>query len=153
VKRIVVVLALVLPTLLLSSASSATTSMKAASAQYLKDVAAADVALTSFDLQERAWTDATPDVEGEQQAAPVFTALGTLQRKLRSQTWPLSVRNGVHYVREDIASLEEDLSEIDANSSLGNGTFQITFSADSRTLESDAFYLRQALGLPSSGNL
>jgi hypothetical protein len=153
VKRIAIFPVLVVATLLLASSGSATTSIKTASLQYLKDVAPADVALSSFDLEERAWNNATPDVEGEQQAAPVFRALGTLQRQLRSQAWPPSVKVGVQYIREDIASLLEDLSEIDDNSSLGNGTFQITFCADSRTLDSDAFYLRQALGLPNSPNL
>jgi hypothetical protein len=37
---------------------------------------------------------------------------------------------------------------IDSNSSLGNGAFQFTFSADSKTIDSHAFYVRRDLGLP-----
>jgi hypothetical protein len=63
---------------------------------------------------------------------------------------PQSVKGGVRFIREDISSLEEDLSSIDIISSRGNGTLQFTFSADSKTMDSDAFYVRKDLGLPSS---
>jgi hypothetical protein len=125
-------------------------SLKAAGKQYLTDVAPANAALRSFESEIHAWTNSTPDAEGEQQAAPVFTALRTLRRNLLSQTWPRFVKGGVRFIcDEDIASLEEDLSMIDSNSSLGNGAFQFTFSADSKTIDSDAFYVRRDLDLPS----
>jgi hypothetical protein len=150
VKRAIVVPLLMIATLLLTPSTSDAMSLKAASRQYLLDVAPANAALKSFDAEIIAWTNSTPDVEGEKQAAPVFTALRTLQRNLLSQAWPRFVKGGVRFIcEEDISSLEEDLSMIDSNSSLGNGAFQFTFSADSKTIDSDAFYVRRDLGLPS----
>jgi hypothetical protein len=150
VKRTIVVPVLVIATLLLTSSTSGAMSLKAAGKQYLTDVAPADAALKSFESEMRAWSNSTSDAEGEQQAAPVFAALRTLQRSLLSQTWPRFVKGGVRFIcDEDIASREEDLSMIDGNSSLGNGAFQFTFSADSKTIDSDAFYVRKDLGLSS----
>jgi hypothetical protein len=145
-----VVPAAVIATLLLVPSTSGAMSIKAAGEQYLKDVAPAEAALKTFYAEEIAWTNSTPDAEGEQQAASVLAALETLRKNLQSQTWPQFVEGGVQYIRWDISSLQEDLSWIDGNSTLGNGTFQYTFSNDSKTLDSDAFYLRRDLGLPSS---
>ena len=93
----------------------------------------------------------TADAEGEVQAKSVLTTLKTLQKNLLTQAWPRLVKGGVRFIcQEDISSLEEDLRMIDNNSSLGNGAFQMTFRADSQTLDSDAFYIRKDLGLPSS---
>jgi hypothetical protein len=154
VKRTIVVPLLAIATLLLTSSTSGAMSLKAAGKQYLMDVAPANAALKSFESEITAWTNSTPDVEGEQQAAPVFTALKELQRNILNQTWPRFVKGGVRFIcEEDISSLEEDLSMIDSNSSLGNGAFQFTFSADSKTIDADAFYVRQDLGLPSGGAL
>ena len=153
-KRTIVVPLLVIATLLLTSLTSGAMSVKAAGKQYLSDVAPANAALRSFESEIHAWTNSTPDAEGEQQAAPVFTALRTLRRNFLSQTWPRFVQGGVRFMcDEDIASLEEDLSMIDANSSLGNGAFQFTFSADSKTIDSHAFYVRRDLDLPGGSDL
>jgi hypothetical protein len=150
VKRKNVVPVLVIATLLLASSTAGAISVKSAAKQYLEDIASANAALRTFDSEINAWTNSTADAEGEQQAASVLTPLVTLRKNLLSQTWPQSVKGGVRYISEDISSLEEDLRMIDANSSLGNGTFQFTFSADSKTIDSDAFYVRQDLDLPSS---
>ncbi|MGC1237788.1 MAG: hypothetical protein WA860_03250 [Acidimicrobiales bacterium] len=148
-KRTIVVPLLVIATLLLTSSMSSAMGLKSAGKQYLTDVAPANAALKSFESEIHAWTNSTPDAEGEHQAAPVFTALRTLQRNLLSQTWPRFVKGGVRFIcDEDITSLEEDLSMIDSNSSLGNGAFQFTFSADSKTIDSHALYVRRDLGLP-----
>jgi hypothetical protein len=141
---------LVIATLLLTSSTAGAISIRAAGQQYLKDVASANAELKTFDSEINAWTNSTADAEGEQQAVSVLTALGPLRKNLLSQTWPQFVKGGVRYICEDISSLEEDLRMIDSNSSLGNGTFQYTFSADSKTIDSDAFYVRRDLGLPSS---
>jgi hypothetical protein len=150
VKRTFVVPALI-ATLLLSSSAAGAIGTKAAGEQYLKDVATANTALRTFDSEINAWTNSTADSEGEQQAASVLTALKTLRKNLLSQTWPRFVTGGVRFIcEEDISSLEEDLRMIDSNSSLGNGAFQLTFRADSKTMDTDAFYIRRDLGLPSS---
>jgi hypothetical protein len=154
VKRTTVVPVVVIATLLLAPSTSGAISVKAAGQQYLKDVASANTALTTFDSEENAWTNSTPDAEGEQQAAPVLTALRTLQRNLLSQPWPQFVKGDVQYIcEEDISSLEEDLNWIDGNSTLGNGTFQFTYGVDSKTIDSDAFYVRRYLDLPSRRDL
>jgi hypothetical protein len=151
VKRAIVVPALTTAALLLSSSTVGAIGVKAAGEQYLKDVATANTALKTFDSEINTWTNSTADAEGEQQAASVLTTLKTLQRNLLSQTWPRLVKGGVRFICEqDISSLEEDLHMIDNNSSLGNGAFQLTFRADSQTLDSHAFYIRRDLGLPSS---
>jgi hypothetical protein len=151
VNRTFVVPALVITILLPSSSTAGAIGIKAAGEQYLKDVATANFALNTFDSEINAWTNSTADAEGEQQAASVLTALKTLRLHLLSQTWPRSVKGGVRFIcEEDISSLEEDLRMIDSNSSLGNGAFQLTFRADSKTMNSDAFYIRRDLGLPSS---
>jgi hypothetical protein len=143
--------ALIIATLLLSSTSASAIGIKAAGEQYLKDVATANTALKTFNSEIDAWTNSTADAEGEQQAASVLTALKTLQKNLLSQTWPRFVTGGVRFIcEEDISSLEEDLRMIDSNSSLGNGAFQLTFRADSKTMDTDAFYIRRDLGLPIS---
>jgi hypothetical protein len=154
VKRNSVLPLLVIATLLLASSTAGAISTKAAGQQYLKDVASADAALKTFNSQIKAWTNATADTEGERQAASVLTALVKLRKNLLSQTWPQFVEGDVRFIgEEDISSLEEDLRWINSNSSLGNGAFQLTFRADSKTLDSDAFYVRRDLGLPSSGAL
>lgn len=152
-KRSIVVSVLVVATLLLSSSTSSAISIKTAGKQYLRDVAPANAALKSFDSETNAWTNATPYAEGVQRAALVLTAIGKLRKNLLSQNWPPFVKGGVQYLREDISALEADLSSIGSNTSLGNGTFQYTFSVDSKTMDSDAFYVRKDLGLPSSGAL
>jgi hypothetical protein len=154
VKRTIAVPVLAIAALLLTSSTSGAISVKAAGTQYLKDVASANAALRTFDSEISAWTNSTADAEGEQQAESVLTALKMLRKNLLSQTWPQFVKGGVRFIcEEDISSLEEDLSMIDNNSSLGNGAFQLTFRADSKTMDSDAFYVRKDLGLPSSGAL
>jgi hypothetical protein len=151
VKRTFVVPVLVIASLVLTSSTSDAMSVKAAGRQYTTDVASANAALKTFDSQIHAWTNSTADVEGEQQAAPVLNALRALQKNLLIQNWPQYVEGGVRFIcDEDISSLEEDLREIDNNSSLGNGAFQFTFLADSKTMNSHAFYVRRDLGLPSS---
>jgi hypothetical protein len=100
------------------------------------------------------WTNSTADAQGEREAASVLATLNALQKNLLSQSWPQIVKGGVQFIcEEDISSLQEDLHEINNNSSLGNGAFQLTFRADSHTLLSDAFYVRRELGLPSGGVL
>lgn len=144
----------VIATLLLSSATAGAISTRAAGKQYAKDVASANAALKTFDAQMGAWTNSTADAQGEREAAAVLETLNALQKNLLSQSWPQFVKGGVQFIcEEDISSLQEDLREIDNNSSLGNGAFQLTFRADSHTLLSDAFYVRRELGLPSSGAL
>jgi DNA-binding protein len=151
VKRKNVVPVLVIATLFLTSSTAGAISIKAAGKQYMKDVASANAALKTFDSEIKAWTNATADAEGEQQAASVLTALGTLRKNLLSQTWPQFVKGGVRFIcEEDISSLVEDLHMIGGNSSLGNGAFQLTFRADSKITASDAFYVRRDLGLSSS---
>jgi hypothetical protein len=153
-KRASVVLVLACATLSVVSSTSGAISLKAAGRQYLKDVAPANAALESFKAEISAWTNATPNALGERQAAAVLSALDTLQKNLLSQRWPHSIEGGVQFiVREDIASLEEDMNSVTANSSLGNGALQSTFRADTQTIDSDAFYVRRDLGLPSSGAL
>jgi hypothetical protein len=154
VKRRNVVASLSLATLLLSSSTAGAINVKAAGEQYVRDVASANAALKTFDAEISAWSNSTADTEGERQAESVLAALRKTQRNLLSQTWPRFVKSGVVFIcDEDISSLEEDLREIDGNSSLGNGAFQLTFRADSQTLDSHAFYVRKDLGLPSSGSL
>jgi hypothetical protein len=154
VKRTRVGPALVIAAMLVASSSAGAISARAAGKQYLQDVASADAALKTFDSDIHTWTNSTADSEGERQAESTLTALVKAQKRLLSQTWPQSVNSGVRFIcEEDISSLEEDLREIDANSMLGNGAFKLTFSADSRTLALDAFYVRRELGLPSSGSL
>jgi hypothetical protein len=154
VKRTIVVPILVVITLLLASSTASAISTRAAGEQYLKDVASADTALKTFDSEIKAWTNSTADTEGERQAASVLSVLVQLRKNLLSQTWPSSVKGDVRFIgEEDISSLEEDLRWIDSNSSLGNGAFQLTFRADSKTMDTDAFYVRRYLGLPSSGAL
>ena len=151
-KRRIVAASLSVSALLLTSSAAGAISVKAAGKQYVADVASANEALKAFDSEINAWSNSTADAEGERQAASVLAALRTTQKNLLSQTWPRFVRGGVRFIcEEDISSLEEDLQEIDGNSSLGNGAFQLTFRADSRTLDSDSFYIRKDLGLPSTG--
>ncbi|MGC2485638.1 MAG: hypothetical protein WA359_05300 [Acidimicrobiales bacterium] len=153
-KRTPVVAVLAIAALLLASSTAGAISIRAAGKQYLRDVASADAALKAFDSEIHAWTNSTADAEGERQAASVLKALIRARESLLSQSWPHSVNGDVKFIcEEDISSLEEDLREIDGNSMLGNGAFQLTFSADSRTLDLDAFYLRRELGLPSSRSL
>jgi hypothetical protein len=153
VKRAVVAPLTIIVALLLASPSGAI-SIKAAGRQYLEDVAPANAALHSFNTAIDAWTDATPDAVGERQAASTLAALRLLQRRLLSQRWPQSVVGGVQFiVREDISSLEEDMTSVTGNSSLGNGALRSTFQADTHTIDAHAFYLRQDLGLPSGRNL
>jgi hypothetical protein len=154
VKRRVIVPVIFIVGLLLASSTAGAITTKAAGEQYLKDVASANAALRTFDTEIKAWTNSTADSEGERQAASVLNALVTLRKNLLSQAWPASVKGDVRFIgEEDISSLEEDLRWIDSNSSLGNGAFQLTFRADSKTLDTDAFYVRRDLGLPSSGAL
>jgi hypothetical protein len=154
VKRSIAVTGLTIATLVLSSSVVGAINMKAAGEQYVKDVASANVALKTFNAEIDAWSNSTADAEGERQAASVLAALQATQKNLLSQSWPRYVRSGVRFIcEEDISSLEEDLREIDSNSSLGNGAFQLTFREDSKTLDSHAFYLRKDLGLPGSGAL
>jgi hypothetical protein len=154
VMRVRIVPGLVVATILLASSTAGAISVKAAGQQYVKDVASANAALRTFDSEITAWTNSTADAKGEQQAAPVLSSLKALQLNLLSQTWPPFVKGGVQFIcDEDIASLEEDLRMIDNNSSLGNGAFQLTFRADTKTLDYDALYVRRDLGLPSSGSL
>ncbi len=149
--RRVLVPVLIVATLFAPSSIAGAITTRAASAQYVNDVAPANAALTSFTTEVNAWTNATPDAEGEREAASVLTALGTLQKKMLSQTWPPMVEGGVVFiVREDISSLDEDLDSISDNSSLGNGAFKLTWDADSKTVAWHAFYVRRDLGLPSS---
>lgn len=153
-KRRGIVSGLTMTALLLTPTATGAISIRAAGKQYAKDVASANLALKAFDSEINSWTNATVDSQGEHQAAPVLIALRTLQRNLLSQTWPQSVRGSVRFIcHEDISSLEEDLRMIDGNSSLGNGAFQITFRADTRTINLHAFYVRVDLGLPRSGDL
>jgi hypothetical protein len=154
VSRRVVLPGLIVATLLLASSTSGAISLRAAGRQYARDVASANAALRTFDSEIRAWNNSTADAEGERQAASVLVVLETLQKNLLRQTWPRLVKGSVRFIsEEDISSLEEDLHMISDNSSLGNGAFQLTFSADSRTIDSHAYYLRRDLGLPSSGAL
>jgi hypothetical protein len=154
VKRRNAVPVVVVATLLLTSLTAGAIGVKAAGRQYAEDVASANVALKTFNSEINEWTNSTADAEGERQAASVLATLKALQKNLLSQNWPRFVKGGVRFIcQEDISSLEEDLREIGSNSSLGNGAFQITFRADSRTLDSDAFYIRKDLGLPTSGAL
>ncbi len=140
--------------ILLAAPAAGAIGVRAAGRQYVKDVASADVALKAFNAQIKAWTNSTPDTEGERQASAVLATLNTLQRNLLSQSWPKLVKGGVRFIcEEDISSLQEDLREIDSNSSLGNGAFQLTFREDSQTLDTDAFYIRKELGLPTRGAL
>jgi hypothetical protein len=135
VKRAIAAAVVVFATLLVAPTAGAI-GVKAAGRQYVKDVA---------------WTNSTADAEGERQAESVLTTLNALQKNLLNQTWPRVVKGGVRFIcEEDISSLQEDLREIDNNSSLGNGAFQLTFREDSQTLDSDAFYIRRELGLPES---
>jgi hypothetical protein len=150
VKRRSVVPVLIIATLLLASTTAGAISVKAAGEQYLKDVASANAALKTFYSEETAWTNSTADTEGERQAASALTPLVTLRKNLLSQRWPQFVKGGVRYISEDISSLEEDLRMVDSNSTLGNGTFQFTFSVDTKTIDSDALFVRRDLGLPSS---
>jgi hypothetical protein len=154
VKRRYVIPAVVIAALLLTPISANAIGIKAARRQYVKDVASANAALKTFNSEIKVWTNSTADAEGERQAESVLASLNSLQRNLLSQTWPRSVKGGVQFICEqDISSLQEDLREIDNNSSLGNGAFQLTFREDSQTLDSDAFYIRRELGLPTSGAL
>jgi hypothetical protein len=154
VKRATAVPGLVIAAILVASSTAGAINTRAAGQQYLKDVAPADAALKTFDSEIHAWTNSTADSKGEHQAASTLSALVKAQKRLLSQTWPPSVNGDVRFIcEEDISSLEEDLHEIDGNSMLGNGAFKLTFSADSRTLALDAFYVRRELGLPSSGSL
>ncbi len=153
-KRATAVPGLFFAAILVASTTAGAIGTRAAGQQYLKDVASADAALKTFDSDVHAWTNSTADSKGEHQAASTLRALVKAQKRLLSQTWPSSVNSGVRFIcEEDISSLEEDLREIDGNSMLGNGAFKLTFSADSRTLAWDAYYVRRALGLPSSGSL
>jgi hypothetical protein len=154
VKRRNVVPVTVITALLLTSSTAGAISIKAAGEQYVKDVASANAELKTFDSEINAWSNSTADTEGERQAASVLAALKTLQKNLLSQSWPQFVKGGVQFIcEEDISSLEEDLRMIDSNSSLGNGAFQLTFRADSKTMDADAFYVRRALDLPTSSAL
>jgi hypothetical protein len=150
VKRAIVVPVLVIAALILTSSASGAISNKAAGKQYLKDVASANAALETFGSEINAWTDSTSDAEGQRQAASALTALVTLRENFLSQTWPRSVEGGVRYIgEEDISLLEENLRMI-GYTALGNGTFQFAFGVISKTMDSDASYVRKDLGLPSS---
>ena len=150
-KRKIVVPVLVIATLFLTSSTAGAINIKAAGKQYVKDVASANAVLKAFDSEINVWTNSTADAEGEQQAASVLTALGTLRKNLLSQTWPHFVKGGVRFIcEEDISSLEEDLRQIGSNSSLGNGAFQFTFREDSKVTHLHASNVRRFLGLPSS---
>ena len=149
-KRAIAAAVVVFATLLVAPTAGAI-GVKAAGRQYVKDVASANAALKTFDSQIKTWTNSTADAEGERQAESVLATLNALQKNLLNQTWPRVVKGGVRFIcEEDISSLQEDLREIDNNSSLGNGAFQLTFREDSQTLDSDAFYIRRELGLPES---
>jgi hypothetical protein len=151
VKRQGVVPVLVIATLLLTSSTSGAISVKTAAKQYQEDVASANAALKTFDSEIDAWTNATPDAEGERQAASVLTLLETLRKSLQGQSWPKFVKGDIRFIcAEDISSLQEDLHEIDSNSSLGNGAFQWTFRADTWVTNLDASNIRRDLGLPRS---
>ena len=153
-KRTLAGVVLVVATLLVASSSAGSIGIRAASKQYLNDVASADAALKTFDSQIHRWTNSTADTQGEREAKSLLSALVHVRKRLLSQSWPQSVKGGVVFIcTQDISSLEEDLREIDGNSMLGNGAFQLTFSADSRTLALDAFYVRKDLGLPNSRSL
>ncbi|HTB09504.1 MAG TPA: hypothetical protein VK704_06805 [Acidimicrobiales bacterium] len=153
-KRTLVGAVLVVATLLVASSAAGAIGMRAAGKQYLKDVTSVDAALKTFDSQIHAWTNSTKDVQGEREAKSLLSALVNVRFRLLNQAWPQSVKGGVVFIcTQDISSLEEDLREIDSNSMLGNGAFQLTFSADSRTLALDAFYVRKDLGLPNSRSL
>jgi hypothetical protein len=150
VKRAIVVPVLIIAALILTSSASGAISNKAAGKQYLKDVASANAALETFGSEINAWTDSTSDAEGQRQAASALTALVTLRENFLSQTWPRSVEGGVRYIgEEDISLLEENLRMI-GYTALGNGTFQFAFGVISKTMDSDASYVRKDLGLPSS---
>jgi hypothetical protein len=154
VKGRIVAAVVVSGTFLLTAPTAGAIGVKAAGRQYVKDVASANAALKTFNSQIKAWTNSTADAEGERQAESVLATLNTLQRDLLSQSWPRFVKGGVLFIgEEDISSLQEDLREIDNNSSLGNGAFQLTFREDSQTLDSDAYFLRRDLGLPTNGAL
>jgi hypothetical protein len=148
VKRVIVVPVLVIATLILTSSTSGAISNKAAG--NLKDVASANAALKTFGSEINAWTNSTSDSEGQRQAASALAALVMLRQNFLSQTWPRSVEGRVRYIgEEDISLLEENLRMI-GYTALGNGTFQFAFGAISKTLDSDAFYVRKDLGLPRS---
>jgi hypothetical protein len=150
VKRAIVVPVLVIAALVLTSSTSGAISNEEAGKQYLKDVASANAALETFGSEIDAWTNATSDSEGQRQAASALAALVTLRKNFLSQTWPRSVEGRVRYIgEEDISLLEENLRMI-GYTALGNGTFQFAFGAISKTLDSDAFYVRKDLGLPRS---
>lgn len=153
-KRKIVVPVLVIATLFLTSSTAGAISNEAAGKQYMRDVATANAALKTFDSEIDAWNNSTVDIEGEQQAASVLTALGTLRKNFLSQTWPQFVKDDVRFIcAEDISSLDEDLNQIDNNSSLGNGAFQFTFREDSKVTHLHASNVRRFLGLPSSSAL
>jgi len=151
VKRMNVVLMLVIAPLFLTSSTAGAISTNAAAKQYMKDVASVNTALKTFDSQIHAWNNSTADARGEHQAASVLTALGTLRKDFLSQTWPQFVKGDVRFMcKEDISSLDEDLHQIDNNSSLGNGAFQYVFHLDSKVTYLHASNVRRVLGLPSS---
>lgn len=148
-KRKIVVSAMFIATLFLTSSTAGAISNKAAGKQYMRDVATANAALKTFDSEINAWNNSTVDIEGEQQAASVLDALGTLRKNFLSQTWPQFVKGDVRFIcAEDISSLDEDLNQIDNNSSLGNGAFQFTFHEDSKVTHLHASNVRRVLGLP-----
>ncbi|MGA2968505.1 MAG: hypothetical protein ABSE75_01720 [Acidimicrobiales bacterium] len=150
-KRISVVPVLFIATLFLTSSTAGAISTKAAAKQYMRDVATVNVALKTFDSEINAWNNSTVDIEGEQQAASVLDALGKLRENFLNQTWPQFVKSDVRFIcAEDISSLDEDLNQIDNNSSLGNGAFQFTFHEDSKVTHLHASNVRRVLGLPSS---
>jgi hypothetical protein len=154
VKARIVAVVVVSGAFLLTAPTAGAIGVKAAGRQYVQDVASANAALKTFNSQIKAWTNSTADAEGERQAESVLVTLNALQRDLLNQSWPRFVTGSVRFIgEEDISSLQEDLREIDNNSSLGNGAFQLTFREDSQTLDSDSFYIRRDLGLPTSGAL
>jgi hypothetical protein len=154
VKRATSVPVVLVATALLMSSSAGAISTRSAGQQYLEDVASANTALRTFDSQIHSWTNFTADVQGEHEAASVLAVLQALQRNLLTQPWPQSIKGDVRFIGgQDIPSLEEDLRMISNNSSLGNGAFQLTFDADSQTIDAHAYYVRKDLGLPRSGAL
>ena len=128
--------------------AGASISLKAARAQYLRDVAPTNAALFRLSTQAGKWSNQTSDVTAEKAAAPAITALRRLQNALLSQQWPAKASSDIRTLTRALSPIEADLLALSALTVLGTSEWGARYTSHVAALSLDVNYVRHDLGLP-----
>jgi predicted aconitase len=124
--------------------------VKQAGRAFLADVAPVNSAINAFAADASIWSSSTTDAQAESDAAPVMSALQTLQTKLETTKWPGAAKQDVHALILAVSPLQAALQNLATLNFLDVGSWEQSFTTAADGIKTADALVRVDFRLPSA---